>query len=566
MLHSISLLPLLLPTLLAPATTSPAVTPARDLLAAVPASAILAVNVPNPKALIASRETNDLIAFAMDPEWQAITNLLLAEFEEEELAAEIETWRKTVISALSDATGLVLFVDPGFGDNGPTLGIIAEGGPDTTAFLRGLLPSDAALSIDNGTMTTVMTADQTEVFHSSNGLAMVISSSSKESAVRVSAACLTGIDGPAPRGPFAVPAIAAERRPAAVEIAVNLSLLWAELERTDSPAEGIERQIADAVSTVDWMYGSVSFGKDEESDWEFVVPYGTETLLGGLLGFFGQADSELLATIPAGASSGMVLAFDVAGFTDWALELVRSTSPETHEMMMSGLSAITEMVGIDIMGDVVHNMTGQFLTFTSTATVSSEGSVLAGMQATTVVISVKDAEPFVDMVDGLLEMGGFGSAVESSTVPIEGDDDGVELWRVDPGLGTELIIAAGAGRIALSIDSEGFEKYLARASADEGVTSFLSDPAMAKAAESLSGAVVSIQSMAAGADAFQASMRNVESMLSSFPSPDGEAAPLGQMMEAADRLVVLVRQYFEGTITSELQIADGRIRYRSRTR
>ena len=65
MLHALTLLPLV-----APAAPAPA--PSDALLSVVPADALVCIHAPNPKALIASRDTNAWMAFALDARWESV--------------------------------------------------------------------------------------------------------------------------------------------------------------------------------------------------------------------------------------------------------------------------------------------------------------------------------------------------------------------------------------------------------------------------------------------------------------------------------------------------------------
>lgn len=562
MLQNVALLPLLL----APAANGSA--PTRDLLAALPENTFLAVHAPDPRALVAARETNDWIAFAMDPEWDAIAGQLLTQFDENALADEMTRWRQMLLRALADSTGFVAFVGEGFGEGDPVLGIIAEGGPDASALLRTFLPSDAAtVEIAGGREVLVSEAGRGEIYYEANGVILVLSTPTVEIATRMAAECLDALDGAQPRGPFAVPGVAQERRPAALEFAVDMSQLWSELERVEAPEEGIMTDLFDAAASMEWMYGSVTLGEGETSDWEFVMPYGEATLLGQALGFLGEADADLLDTIPAGATSGLVAAFDVSGFTDWVLGVVRDTSEEAHGEALAAIGAVTETTGIDLMDDVLHNLTGQFMTFSApTPTPGGELIELTGTQASTIVATVEDTDALIDLVENLLDLSGMGGATRTETAAVAGDEDGMEVWRIDPGVGFEVAVATGAGRFAVSTDAEGFDRYMARLGGDATTKRLLDDPALAAAAGTASGALVSVQETAAAADAIQASVANIESMIS-LADPTGEAAnEMRPVVEAIDRMTALIQRYFEGTVVTELKVDQGRIRYRTRTR
>ena len=80
------------------------------LLAAIPEDALIAVHVPDPRAIIAARETNAMVGFMLDPEWESIAALFMGEDEESvRMLDELKGLRQQAIEAMSDAAGLVAF-------------------------------------------------------------------------------------------------------------------------------------------------------------------------------------------------------------------------------------------------------------------------------------------------------------------------------------------------------------------------------------------------------------------------------------------------------------------------
>ncbi|MGB0331208.1 MAG: hypothetical protein ACPGPE_05260 [Planctomycetota bacterium] len=104
----LTLTPLALPLLLSSTAPQPA---ASDLMAAIPEEAVVALHMPNPKAVIAARETNNLMAFMLDPEWESIAGMFMdAEVPEEAAALEqLKDLRDSAVEALSDSSGMVMF-------------------------------------------------------------------------------------------------------------------------------------------------------------------------------------------------------------------------------------------------------------------------------------------------------------------------------------------------------------------------------------------------------------------------------------------------------------------------
>ncbi|MEM9382537.1 MAG: hypothetical protein AAGB93_21470 [Planctomycetota bacterium] len=575
MMHSVAAL---LPALLLPPAPGSSLGPslsnwfgsapgARDLLAALPDSTFLAVHGSDPRALVAARETNDWVAFAMDPEWQAISTLLLGQFDEEAEATEMEGWRQMLFRALGDSTGFVAFVGEGFGDGDPILGIMAEGGDECAALLRTFVSRSAAPHVlANGEEVLLSEAGRGELFHSSDGFVLALSAPSVEAATRMAVECMAGLDGPRPAGPFAVPAIADERRPAALEMAVDMSQLWKELERVEEPEGDFQRRLFDAASSMAWMYASVVFGEGDELDWEFVLPYGAETLLGQLVGFFGEADRSLLRAVPARATGAVVASFDLAAFTEWALALVREVDPDAAKAVDGALVAAAETASVDVLEDVLGNATGSFLSFSSPTEDAAAKAAKTLLGAFTLVVAVEDAEPLVDLVDTLVELGGVGAQATSDAAPVAGADEELEIWRFDESVGARSAVGAGAGRFVVSTDVPAFDDYLARLAGNTSAGSLLDDPAFAETVERARGAIVSVQSMGAAADSIVASMRAVGSTLDAAVGIPRSTESIRDAVDAMERIALLMKQYFDGVVLGELRIEPDRIRYRTTTR
>ena len=218
------------------------------------------------------------------------------------------------------------------------------------------------------------------------------------------------------------------------------------------------------------------------------------------------------------------------------------------------------------MEDVLGNLKGDFLSFSSPRTDVTTTLAPLAMEPLTLVVGVEDADPLIDIVDSLMDLTGLGARATSSTAPVADSDEEIELWRVDTGVGLEVIVGAGAGRFAVSTDAVGFDGYLTRTEGDGSTGSFLDGPAIAAAAGRARGALVSVQSMDAAADSLLSSMRTIESALQALPGGDDATEGVREVIEAMDRIALLMKQYIQGVVLSELRIEDDRIRYRTTTR
>jgi len=582
----LALTPLALPLLLsAGGSPQPATS---DLLAAIPEDALIAVHVPDPRAIIAARETNAMVGFMLDPEWESIAALFMGESEESVgMLDELKGLRQQAIEAMSDAAGLVAFATtaPETGED-MTVGVIAQGGPKVAAMIEEMFvgASASTLQLSPSLIARVTPAAKgrmARVFATTGNLVVGIESESGEAAAReLAAKCLSG-GAERPGGPFGVPGVAVERRECAVEMAVNLGPIWdsARAEGFNSPME--EQMFEMMVGGTDWMYGYASLGSGENTDSAFVLPYREESDLAGLFANFGSADLSSFRSVPANAHAASAMSLDLEGIFDWAMDLVKADSEVGYEQVMGMIGGITEMSGIDLIEDVLGNMTGQFLAFSAVKAdaASTEPNLLdlamAGNLAgddVTMIAFVEDTEVLLEAIEFALDMSGMGEMVESGSME-GGEAYSFESWALDPDMGMgSMKIALGAGRLIFSTNSAQLSDYVAGIGA-ERTSSFGADKKVAAALTQLSGAAVNIQKTGKVLESMASSLKMMGSMFSemTFADPSSDIdnsvnAMLARMALASDRVVELGRRYFEGTTSGDMVMEQGKMRFRTSSR
>ena len=582
----LALTPLALPLLLsAGGSPQPATS---DLLAAIPEDALIAVHVPDPRAIIAARETNAMVGFMLDPEWESIAALFMGESEESVgMLDELKGLRQQAIEAMSDAAGLVAFATtaPETGED-MTVGVIAQGGPKVAAMIEEMFvgASASTLQLSPSLIARVTPAAKgrmARVFATTGNLVVGIESESGEAAAReLAAKCLSG-GAERPGGPFGVPGVAVERRECAVEMAVNLGPIWdsARAEGFNSPME--EQMFEMMVGGTDWMYGYASLGSGENTDSAFVLPYREESDLAGLFANFGSADLSSFRSVPANAHAASAMSLDLEGIFDWAMDLVKADSEVGYEQVMGMIGGITEMSGIDLIEDVLGNMTGQFLAFSAVKAdaASTEPNLLdlamAGNLAgddVTMIAFVEDTEVLLEAIEFALDMSGMGEMVESGSME-GGEAYSFESWALDPDMGMgSMKIALGAGRLIFSTNSAQLSDYVAGIGA-ERTSSFGADKKVAAALTQLSGAAVNIQKTGKVLESMASSLKMMGSMFSevAFADPGSDVdnsvnAMLARMTLASDRVVELGRRYFEGTTSGDMVMEQGKMRFRTSSR
>ncbi len=568
MLHALTLLPLVAPA--APA-------PGDALLSVVPANALVCVHAPDPKALIASRDTNAWMAFALDARWESVIDdltPLMAGGQGEAIAAQIKAMRRTLIEAAEDCTGAVVFVDAETAGAAPRVGLVAAAGPRFTQVLRRVVGEGATeVQLAEGISALVNGPRGAELFLERGGYVMVFSAESAEATRAMAMSSLERLESPEPAGPLALPAVAARRRPCALEVAVDMDSIWSQWLRAEGPFEGMEARAAQAVTSLEWMYGAVTLGDGEDADWEFVLPYGQETLIGDLLGFFGEADASLLRDVPGSATTATVLSLDVGGMVDWILGMIEANDQTASARIMGSLDAASGVVGFDVLDDVIRNLTGDFVMFNEPTGLRFDDFTMPG-DAPTFVARIEDSETMLDVVDTVMELSGMGSFTVSSDRALPSGDE-VELWTATEKAPMGMGMGVGAGRLIFSMsgDGAGVGSYLDLVANAEGSRSFLANDAVRAASEAASGAAFTVQPTAAAATVLDQMSRMWAKMIEDLDRAFSPAEPDGprdvpearRVVAAADRVSAMIRQAFSGTTTTELHVDGGAIRMIVRT-
>lgn len=542
------------------ATSSPAT--AADLLSTIPESAVAAFHAPSPKALIASRDTSDWVQFMLDARWELLIDDLATLMDVGTTADEIKSARRLLIDAFADTTGAVGFIDWDAESNDLTACLVAHAGPECSTLLQRFVGEDATLStLTDGQPVLVGEAGRAELLYEGEGMVILVSAHSIEASKAVAEGCIARLGNAGTSGPFAVPGVAKERGPAAFEFAVNLAPAW-DVAAEDVKGEGeFGEELVRSARTIEWVYGSIGFGDGEAAVWKVVAPYGVDTLIGEAMAFLGQADTALLSTVPFGALQATVFSMDVGGFADWVLEQIAKESEESHAQAKGAIEGAGQAIGFDIWNDVVRNLEGQFVYYSTGESIEFDGVEVPGAFAMTLISYVKDSDVMIDIADTLLQLAGVASDFDSGERTLPGVGGEVELWTSSENSGTKMALGVGAGRVALSLSPSDLGKYFDLASAVEGARRMLDNKALASPAKGLRGAMVSVQSTAILADSARQLVNAYADMLEPLATMfGGNGAELISMRTAADRLAGMVEQYFEGATTSQIQVEGGMIR------
>lgn len=589
----------------------------QSLLAALPEDTFLVARLPDPKALLAQRETSSWVAFAMDSQWDVFLPKLLLTMDEPEWAATAPAWRSRILGALGDANEVVGFASGPY-EQGvePALGLFVRGGAESTTLLKELVGPDAQSVEMEGGHTVLVTERESseeeegraELFYEKDGVVLFVSSESVARSRGVVAGCLGALTaGGAPKGPYAIPGLAKVRRPgAALEIAVDMEPLWRAasdefLPGADQSEPGVlaigggddseswnevVAELLDAGSSMEWLYADWEVGLGETLSSHISMPYAEDSILGELFGFLGAADPSLFSQVPATAISATIVNIDFLGMTKWGLGRVKGYSEEAFDQAQGALAGGQAALGLDIVEDLIGNLTGEFVGFTSVPSfeLGDEKTEFAGERPTTIVASLKDSEPFLELVESVLPLKGLDAAFASETVELGEGGTEMELWKAAESLGLPVTIGVGHKRMLLSLDPQGSEAYLGLMGGASGGRAITHDKAQREAMQGASGAVITWQPTASGADIMESLGAMTEGAIeeeielleyeSEEDFTEEERAELeqevralnAQFEEALDGMAALWREFFNGSSITEMHIRGGLMSIKTETR
>lgn len=575
---NLSFLPLLVSTFTPGPLPAPA--PAEvNLLAALPAETFAVLHVPNPKAITASRETSRWVAFAMDAEWDSLLTGLVKSVDVDAAPEELSAWRERILGSLADSSGLVGFASGALKKDGPnpTIGLMVQGGEESSRLLRRFIGTDArSASLPNGAEVLLSELGRAELYYESNGLILLLSSATVEESMSVAEECLNSLTAANATSLFHLPGIAKHRPDEpTMEFAVDTSPFIQAIREAEPDMEPFQRRAVDSLASVRWVYSSFELGLGEEADWNFYAPYDEDSMIGSALKFFGEADKSLFANAPIESVSATVGAFDINGFATWVLGEIEDTSEEVHAQAVAGLSGIQTAIGVDLMTDIVGNMSGQFLGFKSAPNAAAGGGMVSMVglaDPTTLVALMEDTEPFLDMVESLLNISGMGDSVTSESRAMGSDGGEIELYRTTEDVGIDLVVGVGEGRVFLSSDPATRAAYFDLTNGTGSSKSVLDDPKRKKAVAAASGALLTVQPTAGIADVVEGFGEWADMLMGDFiPDQDPELNPNRTQPEtsitvATSRLADLIRRYFSGTMTGEVRVGNGLMHMRTAAR
>jgi hypothetical protein len=547
------LLTALLGSLLAPAPSLPV--PDVVLLRLAPDDALAVARVKDVRGLLSRRETSNWVAFLADPEWRKVLSGLrdASPNTADDSGLRADAVVTDLLDALAQARGAVAMVVGSLAsDEAPVLAFAALGGDELVQPLRALVEGDELIAEREGDLEHCSSdSGAAEAYLRRGDLHLVIDAADAATALRFGREALARLDAGTPLGGR----LAAFRDDLDAELSLDLRDFWrAGAQQGGVPAEA--KPFWDALASVEWIHGRMKLGASEHMDLTFEAPYRDEGLATQLFGAFGPCDPLLLGLAPSVAISASVGQTSFDTLLRNVLAEVLANAPEQHAAVLAALGVAKETLGIDVQGELVEGLTGDYVSFslpadmyTATGAASADER-LGALDLSCTAFGIRDAEPFIVAIDAALDAAGLGTSVESTTLR------GAEVWSI-PGIGAELLVAAHPKFLCFAFDSDALVSFLSRVNGDEDApASFLAKPAHAAAARELSGSYVSLAPTRATLTFLGNSLEVLGLTLAERP----DLSPLANTLVRAGKMTVSAgHRHFSGLLRGRMVVGGGRI-------
>lgn len=550
------LLAALLAPLLGDASAAP---PEVDLLRLPPGDVVALAHVRDVHGLMARHETSTWAKFLADPAWNRVVAAArdASPGGDAASAARTEAVVAEVAAAMRDVRSAVAFVSGSPLGPAPVFVFAALAGDALGAPLTRLMRG-AAPTREGELVVTAADGGVFEAYFRRGDLHIVVDAPDAATAVAFGRAALERLDAAAPRAGRA----AAFDAVSDAEFDFDLRALWAAaLTDEEVPMEALP--FLTAIASVEWLHGRLRIGEGEDMQLAVEAPYRDEGIARALMGAFRPCDPTLLGLAPSVAISASVGNADLTALLDVVLAEIGANAPEQRAELDAALQAIAEAVGIDVRGELLAALAGDYVTFSlpidmsAAAEATTTDARLSALDASCTAFRIRDPEPFLTAIETALDVaGGAGLALESTTLR------GAEVWATELE-GRYVGLAVHPEYVCLAMDPDALHAFLSRVNGDDDApTSFLARPEYAAAARELAGTYVSL-SPTRSTLAFTGNLLEVLGMTLArqMGASDPDGARLGRVVIEAGKVTALLGQrHFKGILRGRLVIEGGRIR------
>ena len=397
----------------------------RSLLAAIPEDAIFALAVDDVARLRSDLEESAWAAILRAPEFDPLWKSV------EELQSDVVTEDLTAADMLAAVEGFAFYALD-FEDE--TLGFLVRLDPDqerVDEVMRSDIEEGSELVSQDGRDVYVMENDEfcLAVARWEVGYALV-QAPDRDSALVMLGELLEGVredaqgDGLTAQlnGPSAP-------SPGTIHVYVDLQVLVSQV-RSELEPDDLAVWSALALDECGWFGLQATFGAGVQCDVTSWIDLPERGLVPRLAACARPAPLELGRLAPADAIEVAVHGFDVAAAWREVRSAITASIPDSEPKLEAALEAAHAALGVDLVGDGIEMLTGEFATFllpveapsspdleeSTAAGVLALGNLLGAAPGRVTVIGLHETEPFEACVDALVEAAGVGEWIEDEQV------------------------------------------------------------------------------------------------------------------------------------------------------
>jgi len=326
----------------------------------------------------------------------------------------------------------------------------------------------------------------------------------------------------------------------------------------DRKIEPIIAAVVRSLSSIPWVYGSLTLGEGEELDSQFGFRCDPETLLGQIVGLARPAPNEMLKLLPPDSSKVSVGAFDMGALVDIVLGSVERFAPEgTVQKVEAVLALAKAQSGVDPVQDVLRAFTGEFAIFQrypEIDDIDDDSSMVSFAMMETIVVGLADGDEFADNLDDVLSATGLDTYLEI--------DDYEDIDIYTSSLGMPISWAVTDGFLAVSGRREDIEHLIRASLADQ--PSVLDGERLSLPIDETEGtSMFTVYDTAAALKVMGEAFDMVSNVSMAAPQMDEMTEVLQAFGSDGIFASDLVDKYLDGLTYSSLTVEGGRVWLRS---
>ncbi|MDF1838396.1 MAG: hypothetical protein P1V35_11035, partial [Planctomycetota bacterium] len=167
-----------------------------------------------------------------------------------------------------------------------------------------------------------------------------------------------------PAGLFETTPVGSDRNDEHFEFLMDLGAIFELIMEEEGGSDDIPEAVMDELTSIEWMYASVSFGEGQALDSNIVLPYKQDGYVAKFFEFAGEANMEAFRRVPMDAVGAVIGNLDLPGLIYWVVEEMIEAEEMTAEEFEGGLEEMEGTLGFHLLEDFINNMSGELMQIT----------------------------------------------------------------------------------------------------------------------------------------------------------------------------------------------------------